>query len=234
MPKLNDYIGSLVSSITNARVMSDIQTVKVAEQYAQHDLLKHFSIPRMRIDDIEMTIPIALEEITHKKDNLYQPINNAKFNSIVYKQVVSSLGLKALSSSASRVTRNEIAKQTQTLENNIKTFRDTAYLKRYIEDIKQILTILERDKLISIEKINRKKINDNLTANLEKILNKEINVSDQKNNIEDLNVIVEANKLREQKPENIIYIKLKISEDGMEWNRAENQDGKIESKLLPE
>lgn len=234
MPKLNDYIGSLVSSITNARVMSDIQTVKVAEQYAQHDLLKHFSIPRLRIDDIEMTIPIALEEITHKKDNLYQPINNAKFNSIVYKQVVSSLGLKALSSSASRVTRNEIAKQTQTLENNIKTFRDTAYLKRYIEDIKQILTILERDKLISIEKINRKKINDNLTANLEKILNKEINVSDQKNNIEDLNVIVEANKLREQKPENIIYIKLKISEDGMEWNRAENQDGKIESKLLPE
>jgi hypothetical protein len=47
-------------------------------------------------------------------------------------------------------------------------------------------------------------------------------------------VIVEAHKLREQKPENMIYIKLKISEEGMEWNKAENQEGKIESKLLPE
>ena len=62
MIKLNDYLGSIVASFTNAKIMSDLQTVKLAEEYAKHDYLKHFSIPRMRIDDVEMTIPIALDE----------------------------------------------------------------------------------------------------------------------------------------------------------------------------
>ena len=65
MAKLNEYLGSVISSLTNARVMADLQTVKVAEEYAKHDLLQHFSVPRMRVDD-ELTIPIALEA-TQKK-----------------------------------------------------------------------------------------------------------------------------------------------------------------------
>ncbi len=32
----------------------------------------------------------------------------------------------------------------------------------------------------------------------------------------------------------MIFIKLKISENGMEWSRSENANGEIESKLLPE
>ena len=48
------------------------------------------------------------------------------------------------------------------------------------------------------------------------------------------NSSAEANKLRELKSENLIFIKLKISENGMEWSRSENAKGEIESKLLPE
>lgn len=81
----------------------------------------------------------------------------------------------------------------------------------------------------------KRKINtETLAKNLEQRLSKEIRITSQKQSIGDLNVIVEAHKLREQKPESIIYIKLKISEDGMEWIRTENTEGEIESKLLPE
>ena len=47
-------------------------------------------------------------------------------------------------------------------------------------------------------------------------------------------VTVEAAKLREIKPENIIIIKMKISEEGMEWIKMENNDGEVVSKLVPE
>jgi hypothetical protein len=234
MPKLNDYIGSLVSSITKARVMSDIQTVKVAEEYAKHDLLKHFSIPRMRIDDIEMTIPIALDELNEKTETVYEPIDNVKFNSIVYKELVNNLGLSKLPSKSSQKLRSEIANQTQILEKNIRISKDISYLKSYTKELVQIISNLEKEKLLIVGDLKRKSIFENLPSNLEKILIQEIKISEQKKIIENLNVIVEANKLREQKPENIIYIKLKISEDGMEWNRTENKDGSIESKLLPE
>jgi len=234
MPKLNDYIGSLVSSITNARVMSDIQTVKVAEEYAKHKLLKHFSIPRMRIDDIEMTIPIALDEINEKIETEYEPIENTKFNAIVYKELVNNLGLTKLPSKISQNLRTEIAKQTQTLEHNIRITKDLSFLKIYSKELTSLVLNLEKE--IQSPKVElKRKINlEDMPKYLEKILSQEINITSQRKTIEDLNVIVEAHKLREQKPENIIYIKLKISEDGMEWNRTENNEGEIESKLLPE
>lgn len=234
MPKLNDYIGSLVSSITNARVMSDIQTVKVAEEYAKHNLLRHFSIPRMRIDDVEMTIPIALDEINEKTETEYEPIDNTKFNAIVYKELVNSLGLTKLPIGVSKILRNNIVEQTQNLEQNIRITKDLTFLKIYSETLTSIILNLGGELPKPKLEIKGKIDIEAMPQYLERRLSQEIKITSQKKTIEDLNVIVEAHKLREQKPENIIYIKLKISEDGMEWNRTENSNGGIESKLLPE
>jgi hypothetical protein len=234
MPKLNDYIGSLVSSITNARVMSDIQTVKVAEEYAKHDLLKHFSIPRMRIDDIEMTIPIALDELTEKTETVFEPIDNVRFNSVVYKELMNNLGLTKLPLDISKKLRSRIAEETQQLEQKLRITKDLTVLSSYTKDLTLMILNLEKEiPKISEEVIRKRKIEE-MPQQLEKVLMQEIKITNQKKNIEDLHVIVEAHKLKEQKPESIIYIKLKISEEGMEWNKAENQEGKIESKLLPE
>ncbi len=234
MPKLTDYIGSLVSSITNARVMSDIQTVKVAEEYAKHDLLKHFSIPRMRIDDIEMTIPIALDEINEKTVIEYEPIANTKFNTLVYKELVNNMGLSKLPNEVSKNLRAEITKLTQLLEQNIRITKDLSALPGFIKELTVISSEVEKD-LTSTKVDPKRKVDvEAFPKYLEKMLTKEIKIISQKKAIEDLNVIIEAHKLREQKPENIIYIKLKISEDGMEWNRTENNNGVIEEKLLPE
>ena len=234
MPKLNDYIGSLVSSITDARVMSDIQTVKVAEEYAKHNLLKHFSIPRMRIDDIEMTIPIALDELKEKTETEYDPIDNIKFNAIVYNELVNNLGLTKLPNEVSQTLRSKIAKQTQVLEQEIRIAKNLSPLKYYCKDLILLILHIESQLLKLKADVKRKVDIDAMPQYLEKILAQEIKLQSEKKSIEDLNVIVEAHKLREQKPENIIYIKLKISEDGMEWNRTENNEGEIESKLLPE
>jgi hypothetical protein len=234
MPKLNDFIGSLVSSITNARVMSDIQTVKVAEEYAKHNLLKHFSIPRMRIDDIEMTIPIALDVLNEKTETEYEPIDNVKFNALVYKELVNNLGLSKLPSQDSQMLRSKIAKHTQVLEENIRITKDLSLLKDYCKDLTLLSLDLE-NKLLKRKSDIKSKIDlETLPQFLEKVISKEIKTTSQKQVIEELNVIAEAHKLKEHNSGNIIYIKLKISEDGMEWNTIENSDGNIESKLLPE
>ncbi len=69
---------------------------------------------------------------------------------------------------------------------------------------------------------------------IEEVLSQEIIAEAQNLSIANLNVMATANQLREQKPENIIYVKLKISEDGMEWNRTETNEGEVDTKLLPE
>ena len=234
MPKLNDYLGSLVSSITNARVMSDIQTVKVAEEYAKHNLLKHFSIPRMRIDTIEMTIPIALDEINEKVETTFEPINNIKFNTIAYRELVNCLGQTKLPKNEAEMLRSKIAKQTNILEQNIRITKNSDIISNYCKDLTFLILDMENRLFKSKSDLKRKINIEEIPRYLEKILSQEIKIESKKQSIENLNVIVEAHKLKEQKPENIIYIKLKISEDGMEWNNSENNEGEIESKLLPE
>lgn len=234
MPNLNDYIGSIVSSITNARVSSDIQTVIVAEKYAKHNLLKHFSVPRMRIDDIEMTIPIALDELIEKTEIVYEPINRKRFNSLVYDELVNNFGLEKLPIAISKKLKERIQEQTEKLESNLKISNDLSILSDYTKDITLFSLQFENEIPNKQEKIKRVKKIDEMPKHLEKILSNEFKMISERKKIENLNVIVEASKLREQKPENIIYIKLKVKEDGMEWNRSENVDGEIESKLLPE
>jgi hypothetical protein len=234
MPKLNEYIGSLVSSITNARIMSDIQTVKVAEEYANHHLLKYFSVPRLRIDDVEMTIPIVLEEIDEKIETVYEPIDNTKFNALVYNELVNSMGLTKLPNELSLKLRSTIAKRTQLLEQNLRITKDLSPLKNFSREITAQLSDLEKTNPDLKGDQKRKLSFKTMPDYLEKTLSKEIKVASQIRTIENLNVIAEGYKLKEQKPENIIYIKLKISEDSMEWSRSETSDGELETKLIPE
>ena len=49
-----------------------------------------------------------------------------------------------------------------------------------------------------------------------------------------VDIIVESDKLREIKPENVIMIKMTLSEQGMEWVTMEDKDGKLVNKLMPE
>lgn len=231
MPKLNEYLGSIVSSITNARVMSDIQSVKIAEEYAKHPLLKNFAVPRMRIGEVELTIPVALETLEEKIETSYEPIDNKKFNSLVYKELVNSIGVSKLPDEISHNLVSEIAKKTQKLEQDIRITKNLDPLKPYVSSVLKSLAVQpDSIKILRQKKIDLEKVKSDITN----VLSKEIKVTSEKKILENLNVIAEADKLRERKPENLLYIKMKISEDGMEWHKIETSKGKIENKLLPE
>ncbi len=55
--------GSLLAGITQARVMTDIESVRTAEFYAQHPLLKHMPVPRLRCSEVNLDVPIIIEDV---------------------------------------------------------------------------------------------------------------------------------------------------------------------------
>lgn len=234
MIKLNDYLGSIVASFTNAKIMSDLQTVKLAEEYAKHDYLKHFSIPRMRIDDVEMTIPIALDEI----ENISKPpvigFDSIKINTLVYSFLLEKLGVLKITKEPSRLLQTETAKQVGVLEKQIKLTNSHDPVSGFSKEIVvYYLKTIEKYALINKEALAKINI-DLIIKDLITVLTREITITKEVEALANLNIVVEANKLRELKSENLIFIKLKISENGMEWSRSENANGEIESKLLPE
>ncbi len=236
MPKLNEYLGSIISSVSTARVMADVQTVKVAEDYAKHDLLQHFSVPRMRLDDVEITIPVAIDKSQSAEPIIQSPVDiieNSDFNSSIYKEITKSLGLSSLPRAASNEVRSILSKDTQVLESNLNKKNDLSSLVEFSKNVaEKIDYVANKNNLIkSSLSFNREELKDRINTVAQEHIKKEAPVS---TDLGELQVITESHLLREQNPDHIMQIKMKISEDGMEWQSMDNGDGEITRKLLPE
>lgn len=233
MVKLKDYLGSLISSVNQARVLADIESARIAQEYAKDDILKHFPVPRFRTEDIELDIPIAIDSFEEQPEKDYQPIDNKSFNSHAYSSMKEMAKVSAFSRSTSKTLNSEIAKNSRKLELDLKAdvSKNEAF-KRYSEAMgNSFIMALKLDK-IRVEKPRE------ITMSFQKVLVEKLHPQIQPKQtsakIENANVVVEAEKLREIPNENIVRIKMKLFEDGMQWHTSEDADGNIKSSLLPE
>jgi hypothetical protein len=240
MADLSEFLGNLVSSISESRVNSDLQTIRIAKQYASDNLLEHFAVPRMRIENVELTIPVAVDE-TNSKDIIktIEPIDNVKFYSITYQQILKEMAVNRLPEEISKEFKTKINNYIKLLEAQINVNQIENSLYSYCKKIAEISieNLPNIYKLLKIKPIPFDKmavVQNNIIINLQADLKNEIKITETKPNSSMLNVIVESSKLREIKPENIILIKMKVSEQGMEWIKMENDKGEIVSKLMPE
>lgn len=239
MVKLSDFLGGLVSSISDARVYSDIQSVKIAEEYAKNDLLKHFAIPRMRVDKVEINIPVAVEKLIEKSRNVYEPIDNVKFSSIAYQQILKTLVVTNLPSEISKTLKTSIADNIHLLESKIRLNQTENVLQDFANNVAQ--KVIESTELI-FQGEKRKRttkgeilnLQGNLANELQSALKDQIKFQTENKDLESIQVIVEADRLREINPQNFIIIKMTVSEQGMEWVKMQNGNGELDTKLMPE
>ncbi|MEY4588565.1 MAG: hypothetical protein RL497_641 [Pseudomonadota bacterium] len=61
MADLGDVVGSLMSSLLRARFIADEQTAALAELYKNNPLLEGLSVPRIRIPELTIDMPILIE-----------------------------------------------------------------------------------------------------------------------------------------------------------------------------
>ena len=63
MPYLGDYLGQLMAEIAIARMHADLETVRLAEIYAAHPLLRTMSVPRLRLPEVDLELPVLIEQV---------------------------------------------------------------------------------------------------------------------------------------------------------------------------
>lgn len=244
MPTLKDYLGSLVKDLNYARVIADVESANIAKMYAEHDLLKHFSIPRMKIQDTEFTIPVAIDELEKSVETDYQPIDNKHFYTKTYAEIKNVFKVSSFNREISTALRKAIFAQIDTLEKSVKSGADIrTSLNDFSESISDIsIKAIKSDKkerdvferALKFHDINDDQIREKLVENLAKYLQPEIKPREMTGKIENAKVTVESDKLKDKKPETLLYIKLKITEESMEWQTIEDAEGNIISKLMVE
>ena len=66
MPDLGDFLGALLGQLAEARLHGDVETLRVADIYASHELLKHLPVPRFRMPEVRIDMPAVVEKATGK------------------------------------------------------------------------------------------------------------------------------------------------------------------------
>ncbi len=63
MIKLSDYLDYLNNEIIQARKKADENAVLIAKEYAKHEYLKYFKVPRYALPSVKMDIPVKITDI---------------------------------------------------------------------------------------------------------------------------------------------------------------------------
>ncbi len=63
---LSDYVGFIFSEIVRARVIADAESKRIALIYKDDEILKSFSVPRFKIPEMDITIPVLLSGAKYK------------------------------------------------------------------------------------------------------------------------------------------------------------------------
>ena len=63
MITISDYLGYLFNQVIHAKAMADAESVRVAQVYSKDEIMKHFPVPRFRLPELEMDIPIGVSKV---------------------------------------------------------------------------------------------------------------------------------------------------------------------------
>lgn len=249
MNTLGECLGVFVRDLNHARVIADIESANIAKMYSEHKLLKHFSIPRMKIQDTEITIPVAINELEKYIEEEYEPIDKEIFLDNTSKKIISSFHIsdeeqKKFMTGMLKKIKDKVGSEIDTFEKELKSGVDMKkslnnFCKKNLHNSVELIKKQQKGRKIIKDTIgelefNEEEFKNKLTEELMASLQDQIKLKKIEGKIKNAIVTIESDKLREKKPESLIYIKMKISEESMEWQVMEDNDGNIRTKLMAE
>lgn len=235
MPTLNDYLGGLIASLTDARMMADARSVQVAELYAKHDLLRHFPIPRMRVGDIELTVPVAIEGIAERTGLQLDPVGNADFRRIVARELARYVGYAELPPVAAQKLLLALDPRIDALVEGIREAGEARKpMDAFAEGAVSDLFAIGIEAKLHDGRFPEGYARDEIVKRCLELGVGLVSGVVEKPVLDRLTVIADAARLREQRPEDMLRIRVTIGEDGMEWQTIERDDGSVERRLIPE
>ena len=225
MINLSDYIGQLLRELTIARVKADLEAARVAELYSQHELLKHFPIPKIRLSEFEVELRfLILGAENDSEDKAVVKRIGANFKSFA-SDVIKRKKIKLSRDARSKLGRMVDAKVLEI---------EASITRRF--DLPSIATIMALilEKVLKENDIDRDAIRE-AREETEKLTRDSI--LDELAGKPRLRVAVTSKELKEADPESITTLSLRAKEEGIEWTQiaSKSEDGKESVwRLVPE
>jgi hypothetical protein len=260
MITLKDYIGKIYKEVTNAKVQSDIETLVIAQEYVQNPMLKHFAVPNIRIKDMELTIPVAVD----KAETVARPYTEREIQD-VYEQafikVNNELGADLTEEKIAFLKQKEPEVSTKAQAESVQTFSELPQANIVSSESTDSVLKPESEavRTVSVESAESAETSSAYSLAVNKAANRfadisygfvaevfreeavyrnalvqeiESNLQPRLPEIQDLPVIVETQRLKEiNDPSSMISIKVNITDDAMEWTTDVDDEGNTVQRL---
>lgn len=226
MTDLDTFIGTLLSGISHARRLSDEQSAAIAEAYRDHPLLSGMTVPRVRIPEMTLELPVLIE--SHQQGEPARP----KPKNVMVKSLSSQTkafakeGGITLNATFIKSYEAELAKQVDRLGSDVsnKLNKEQAY------------RLTERAFLAATQKHNlniEPRVNQALLEKLRSSVAEAVFETEPAPPKVKINVLT-ADIKDKASPANVARIKLTLKEEGLEWHSVEHSDGTTRDHLSPE
>lgn len=225
MADLGELLGSLISGVIRARRMADEQTAALAEYYKDNPLLEGLSVPRIRIPELTIEMPMLIEnnvegqsgemedpaKIATEADNQLKTTiarNNIRINPTFHKAFITEVKnqLDLTKQRGTPVMKETVARDVQ------EAFKSTLTKTRTPIDAASKETITKDLRArVSTTGISRGTVPPGVLAN--------IRTSDIK---------------ERASTSTVVRLKITLKEEGLEWAVKADESGGVVRTLQPE
>ncbi len=228
MPFLGDFLGQLMAEVTMARLHADLETVRLAELYAGHDLLRHLPVPRFRLPDVDVDVPVLIKGTgelpagTSVRGGATLPVMRERFG-VALDGLLEQSGVTLNAADRNRL-RTELDRKVGQLEQPSETSVGVHHVADELaETAAKFMDSLGRGSIPRPGLPTVDSIKDLARVELLKARQPPPR----------LMALVTSSEIREAGTENVARLRLKISEQGLEWSSVES-GGTAKGRLIPE
>jgi len=226
MSDLGKILGSILASVTQARRIADEETVAVAQYYKSTDLLQGMSLPRVRIPEIEVDLPVLVESFDEGREA------PARSRSEIQTRVRDQLDVICREVGV-RLPKKFLGRFAAELGRRLKDEGEGSVPANTLVEAAEAAFrgAREADPLegrFTVEQANA--VREALRHRVEREAHEKPPVP---LSYFDVSVLTGDIKARGG-PDNVARLKISLQEEGLEWTRIEQPDGTTRDILVPE
>jgi hypothetical protein len=212
-------------------MQADLEALRVAELYASHPLLRYMPVPRLRVPEVDLDIPVVIKEVEEPRAG-ESPRGGPPIAQM--RQAFDQVLATQLKKQAISLTPAIMKKLQSALDARMTTLDQPTEIAIDVNRFADDLTATSARTLLELGPASA--FDPHLVSNLEAALKDEARLAFLKLRKPPprLSVLVTTQDIREAGPTEVITrLTLKLSEQAVEWTTIESH-GSLRDRLVPE
>lgn len=220
MAEISEIVGALMASIANARRQSDEQSIAIARYYQTDPLLRTLSVPRLRIPELTLEVPLLIER--------FEPATAETRRSIA-----------EITGALTAVLNENLTRYKVRLTSWVKAFQTelTARLTPLAATLTAAQLVEVTKNVLDVSGVSvAEKHPDAYPAIVDAVLAAAARTEPVIPGRPATTVVNPQTAAVKElgSPDTVVRLKMVVKEEGLEWTVTPNADGKPEPRLVPE